>query len=256
MQLPDSYKYGNIRQRVLEPAKKQFKQHTDITFNYRPIKGRGGRVIRIWFQIFENTPQQLLTNSETDDSEENELYLLVAQWISRETYDQWLKAFPFPQIKNAINYTLNQIKKGTAIENVGGYLAAMVKQTTLFDPVEQKKNLVKDKKKKEREDALYKAELDKQLTALYREKIIKENAIIARLLQEQKGLEEEIFEETKSKRFSGYNPNKSKDENLDDPIFNASFHNAVKKRFPEAFIENDAQFDPKIQEIKQAVTKI
>ncbi|MEM8527509.1 MAG: replication initiation protein [Bacteroidota bacterium] len=257
LQLPDSYKYGNIRQRVLEPAKKQFKQHTDITFNYRPIKGRGGRVIRIWFQIFENTPQQLLPNAETDgNSEENELYLLVAQWISRETYDQWVKSYPFPQIKNAINYTLNQIKKGTVIENVGGYLAAMVKQTTLFDPVEQKKKVVKEQKKKEQESALHKAELDKQLTALYREKIIKENAIIARLFQEQTDLEDEIFEQVKSKRFSGYNPNKSKDENFDDPIFNASFHNAVKKKFPEAFTENDAKFDPKIQETKQAITML
>ncbi|MEN0051091.1 MAG: replication initiation protein [Bacteroidota bacterium] len=257
LQLPDSYKYGNIRQRVLEPAKKQFKQHTDITFQYRPIKGRGGRVIRIWFQIFENTPDRLLAESvEVSSRPEDELYLQIAQWISRETFNSWLKQYPDSQVKNAVQYTLNQIKKGVQIENVGGYLAAMVKQTTLFDAVEVKKKRLSKKRQAEREQALKKASLDQELTQLYREKVIKENEIIQQLIQAQPQLEEETFQKVKASRFSGYDANKSKAENLADPIFNASFHNAIKKQFPTAFTHIDIKYNERIQHLKRAITTI
>ncbi|MEM9886368.1 MAG: replication initiation protein [Bacteroidota bacterium] len=256
LQLPQSYKYGNIRQRVLEPAKKQFKQHTDITFDYRPMKGRGGRVIRIWFQIFENTPGRTLPAAEVFDNVNEERYSQIAPWVSKQTYNKWLKDYPERQINNAIQYTLSQIKKGTQIENVGGYLAAMVKQTTLFDAADIKKEKSSKKKQAQQAQAKRKALLDQELTQVYREKVAKENAIIQQLIRGNSGLEENIYQKVKTSRFSGYHSEKSKSENMEDPIFNASFHNAIKKQFPDAFASVDAQYDEKIQQLKRAITMI
>ena len=51
--------YSNFRLRVLEPCRKELLAKTDIGFNYKPIRmGRGGKVVAISFDIFENKNYQ------------------------------------------------------------------------------------------------------------------------------------------------------------------------------------------------------
>ena len=56
LEIPKSYQYGNssgIKQRILEKAKKDLEQHTDIIFDYKEIKS-GRKVVELKFIIRKN----------------------------------------------------------------------------------------------------------------------------------------------------------------------------------------------------------
>ena len=53
LEIPNGYRYGNIKERILEKAKKELKKKTDIVFTYEEIKS-GRKVTHIKFVIFDN----------------------------------------------------------------------------------------------------------------------------------------------------------------------------------------------------------
>ena len=142
LQIPESYKFGNIKQRILEPAKKQFAQHTDIIFKYTTQKGRGGKVTKIRFEILKNpkSPSRQHESKELEEVENtelfDELYPKVNEWMDKGAFEKLLSEFPESQIRNAITYTLNRIKRGDKLDNIAGHIVAMSRQVALFDSVE------------------------------------------------------------------------------------------------------------------------
>lgn len=49
--------WTDFRKRVLEPARQELKEKTDIAFDYDPVRGdRGGRVLAVRFSLRRNTP--------------------------------------------------------------------------------------------------------------------------------------------------------------------------------------------------------
>jgi len=53
-QIPDSYRYDNIRQNIFDKAVKQFKDHTDIEISYKPSRKKVKKVLSVEFTIREN----------------------------------------------------------------------------------------------------------------------------------------------------------------------------------------------------------
>jgi len=269
LQIPKSYKFGNIKQRILAPAKKQFAEHTDIIFDYIPVKGRGGKITKIRFRIYKNkkTPSRQLEEGIIDEDgagaepvieSENsplfdELYPKVKNWIGEIAFKKLIKNHSETQLRSAVTYTLNRIKKGDNITNVAGHIVAMAKQKTLFDPVENKKNVVKAKKDKKNQDDARRIELEEQKNNIYAELHRKEKAIVEGIFLEMPDRKEEILDTVKQNRFANYKSELSDEENLQNPMFNAAFRNVVKKQFPERFAALSKQYEPKIKSIKAAL---
>ncbi len=257
LRLPASYKYGNIRQRVIEPAQKQFKKYTDICFEYQPIKGRGGKVLSIRFKIKENVPVHLLnTAKEEEVPVVNTLYKSVEEWVSESSFQQWMNNYPEEHVQAAIQYTLNKIKKGTTIESVAGYIATMLKQEKIVDADAKKAKRQAKKRQKVELAAQERAQLNEQINKLHRAKAIQEDAIIAALCLEESEVEAQLLETAKSKRFSGYDEQKSDAENLKDPMFLASYRNAARALFPAPFVNLDKDYDAKIKELKRRLSLV
>ena len=256
--------YGNFRQKVLLKAEKDLENYTDIRFEFEAIK-RGRKVKEIMFYIFPNiakkqegkkqknyskeenlTKKELLQNGSLE-----ELHPLVEDWVDRKLFEKWLVDYPENQIRTAISYTLNRLKKGEKIDNIGGYMFALVKQTNLFDPIASKAEEQKKRKAAKKAQESHKAELKNQLKDLHQELVNKESAIIQAIFLEQPELEAEVFESTKTNRFSQYDANKTDEENLADVMFAGAFRNTVRKQFPNRFAAIDSQYQKKIQLVKQ-----
>jgi len=161
LQIPSSYRFGNIKQRILEPARKQFEEHTDIVFDYSPMKGRGGKIVSLSFRIYKNkqmpsilreqeepTLEESMSVKEKESNDNsdifNELYPKVSQWIGEAAFRRLLEENSEMQVSKAVNYTLNRLKKGDTIANVAGHIVSMAKQKTLFDVTENKKEVAKN----------------------------------------------------------------------------------------------------------------
>ena len=269
LQIPDSYKYGNIKQRILNPAQKQFEEHTDIVFKYTPIKGRGGKIVKLRFYIYSNKKLASLQLEERDvnmelansrdiknkqDSELlNELYSSVKDWMEKDTLLKMLSDYPESQVRKSITYTLNRLKKGDNITNVAGHIIAMAKQTKLFDPFDKQKEVEQIKRIEIKQLEKRKLDLEEEKKQIIHELRQKEDAIIEAIFIEMPEKKYEILSLTKRNKFSHYKPLLSDSENLCDPLFNAAFRNEVKKQFQSRFEALNKQYEAKIKSINTAI---
>ncbi len=264
LQIPPSYKFGNIKQRILSPAQKQFKKHTDIVFDYTAVKGRGGKIVKLRFRIAKNFKATYIDleggvkdKEEGIVQEESEFFSVyypkVSHWIEVSVFKKMMEDYSETQISRAITYTLNRLEKGEDIQNVAGYIVAMARQKTLFDPIENEKNKVSAKKEKQEQADRRRRELEVQKKQLHQELRQKEDAIIAAIFIEMPEKEEEILQLTKQNRFSHYKAELSDTENLTDPIFNAAYRNIIKKSFATRFKTLDKQYKSKLKSIQTAL---
>lgn len=257
--------YGNFRQRVLLKAQKDLKKYTDIYFEFDPIK-RGRKVVELIFHIYPNqVNKQKKTKTKEPESIDfekvepkennafNELFPKVKKWIGEGSFKKLLENHPENQVRNAIQYTLNRLKRGDEIANVAGHIVAMTKQTSLFDSTEKKKKEVSVKKEMRQQNEAKKSELEAHQKELYRELRQKENAVIEVLFIEMPEIRNEILDEVKANRFSQYDSEKSDEENLKDPMFSAAFRNAIRKKFSQKFEALDRMYQPKIKAIKEMI---
>lgn len=257
--------YGNFRQKVLLKAEKDLENYTDIRFEFEALK-RGRKVKEIMFYIFPNIPKKQDTKktrrtrtkvAKPKIKENNpvfdELHPYIKEWVSVSLFKKWLAEYPESQIRNSISYTLNRLKHGDQIENVGGYLFAMIKQTNLFDPIAVKAKKIVQRKEKEQGVLVQKEGLERQLNQLQAELVQKESAIIEAIFLEDPELEQAIFIATKQNRFSHYDATKTKAENLEDAMFAGAFRNTVRKKFAHRFAAIDKQYKNRIRQVKQAL---
>lgn len=263
LRIPDSYKFGNINQRILRPAQIQFKEHTDITFEYTPVKGRGGKCIKLRFRIYKNAKNSAPEISETPTSKTAkepsvfaELYPEIKNWVTEEAFKKILSEYPEPQVRNAINVTLNRLNKGDDILNVTGHIIALAKQTNLFDSVQAKKEKAVAKKETKSLEKSRRLELEAKQRQLYKELRTNEDAIIEAIFIEKPELKDELFQELKTNRFSGYRKGFSFEENMEDSMFVAAYRNLIKKKFKTRFAALDKRYQPKIKSVRAALAML
>lgn len=114
--ISDKYKqYSHLKQRILEPAKKNINAETDIIIDYKEIK-EGRRVEKLNFTISRKKKDKA-TQSELDSlSKFGVKKLVIAKW--REKYSE-------AHIQERVDYMLKQ-NEVNEIKNKAGYLATMM----------------------------------------------------------------------------------------------------------------------------------
>jgi len=106
LEIPESYRYNDIKRRVLEKSKSELKKHTDIVFDYEEIK-TGRKVTHLKFFIYFNPDKQIDYNKKNRNfaSRRNFVELL------RKHYNGKGKFFGFIHIDKE-RYWLGLDKKG------------------------------------------------------------------------------------------------------------------------------------------------
>jgi plasmid replication initiation protein len=255
--------YGNFRQRVLLKAQRDLEKYTDIRFEFDPIK-KGRKVVGFMFYIISNRSNQpeehrsLPKGIQIQESPIfDELFPLVKDWIGESGFRKLIRSYPENQVRNAIQVTLNRLKKGDELNNVAGHIIALAKQTNLFDSMTQKRKRKVEKRKSEEGNHQKKKELESIQRQLEAEKHQKELDLIDLILQEIPEARALALEKVKGGIFARYfNNQKSFEENCENPFFLTAFRNAVKKEFTHRFEKVGEEYDPKIKAIKAAAAHL
>ena len=256
----DSYpKFGNFKQRVLLKSQRDLKAFTDITFEFDQIK-KGRAVHSIMFYIYKNSAaadekeqEQEVETVYTDETFLIEIHDAVKEWVSMSAVRSWVKKYPEEQIRKGVTYTLNQLKNGKQIDNVGGYLQKMVKEKDIVDTKAIKKEKLIAKKEKEDLNKQAKIQSEEILKMLQSAYIKEEDQIMQLLLADHPEARTSILETVKKTRFANYDDSLSIQQNLRNPMVKAAYRNAIKKRFPDAFKQVKANYEPKIQSMKRQI---
>lgn len=258
--------YGNFRQRVLLKSQKDLKKFTDIYFEFEPIK-KGRKVTGVLFYIYSNKPShktatrkpKQITKAEPFEGELfDDFFPIVKEWgIVAKTFRKWLDYHDENKIRAAIQAVRNQLSAGKEIENPGGLFYHLLKQPTLFDPIEQKKNKQVAKKKASESNAEKKRKLEAMQKQLERERHEKELIIIETILEEFPEAREIALEKVKSGIMARYfDDSKSFEENCENQFFLSAFRGSVKKEFAPQFEEIEKEYEPKIRGVKGAIGRL
>ncbi len=244
--------FGSLNQKVIKPAQRHLVDNTDICFEYEVLK-RGRKIVEIRFIIMTNSrydpvvdhsehrPGKESPKTEMETAERqgkiDRLYVQVKQWVEESIVKKWVSNYPEDQIQYGINYTLTQLKAGKKIENVGGYLHTMVTTDALMtaQKAEEKKQANLEAKARKRKKDLAKVEEEiEQLNQRLRQKV---EFTVRNIFDRYPEAKLNVFETTKKRRNSGYRSNQTNAENMEDPLFRATFVSIVRNRFVDEFRE-------------------
>jgi plasmid replication initiation protein len=100
-------------------------------------------VVAITFNIFDNPNNQREKVGEkikpkevkaldTSTEELERIYATVSNYVTKAKVKKWLKDLPIEQIEKGIAYTINYIKAGNTVNNIGGMLNTMVSTPTFM----------------------------------------------------------------------------------------------------------------------------
>jgi plasmid replication initiation protein len=265
--------YGNFRQKVLLKAQKDLKKHTDISFEFEPLK-RGRKVVALHFYIYKNSPVGKAKNSTTiptliqqtkleqaavviNEPEGDtfmELYPKVKAWIGERAFRNLLDNYPESQVRQSVRYTLRRIENGDEIKNVAGHIVSMAKQTDLFDPIELVKEEKKRKKDAAQEAAQQKENLQNELKDLQQELYNQVTTAIEIFLKNNKEARDIALVKTRGKKMSRYDLSKTDDENfLTNDVFRMSVFSTVQDLYPEVTENVKSLFQPQIDALKKTL---
>lgn len=237
--------YGSFNQKILKKAQDHLMLHTDLCFEFEPVK-KGRKVHKIRFIIMRNPRYEaqadikvLELGSEPVNHEEDavvgRLYVQIEQHVDEPTVRRWVRNFSEEQIQYGINYTLNQLKSGKAIENVGGYLHTMVSTDNLVTARAAEEQLRKQARKKEEERKKKFAQVEEKYHEIYQQYLEKEEELIRGILDRNPDAAKNAFARAAAKRGSGYKATRSNAENMADPVFRAVFRGFIRKAYPDQF---------------------
>lgn len=255
--------FGSLNQKVIKPAQRHLVDNTDICFEYEVLK-RGRKIVEIRFIIMRNARYNPAGDTQAGAVETVEprtemetaeyrarverLYVQVAQFVEESTVEKWVAGYSEEQIQYGINYTLAQLRAGKRIDNVGGYLHTMITTDALMTArkVEAKKqaNLEAKARKRKQELATVEAETE-QLNQRLREKV---EFTVRNIFDRHPEAKIDAFETARKRRNSGYRSDRTNAENMEDPLFRATFVSIVRSRFVDEFRE--------VEELERWATKL
>lgn len=158
LDISDKYigRYDNFKRQVLNKAKQEINQHSDLTLDFEEIKqGRTVKSIKFIIQRKEGTKpakyvkekQQELDfdttgdeglNTDTSPLSDTELHYLMRKndikvrmfsyRVAETVACKLIKDYDFERIENALNYMDNAINKGKDIKNKPAYLVNAIKE--------------------------------------------------------------------------------------------------------------------------------
>lgn len=268
--IEDKYRlYGHFKKRVLEKAQEDLKSYTDIWFDLEEVK-KGRAVHKIKFHIHKNgrvgeeDPVEEATLQEPAAVIEKTVAppFFAALWQQLQQYDvtqatlsRWLAQYEAAHVNNCVQYVFARLAKGEKPSTVGGYISRVLSEGIADHAAPQRKKAVLPQQKTA-DNKAKRSELERQLKELYAAMQKKEEAVMEVLFLEVPGLKETVFEQVKGSRFSHYDPAKTEAENFQNPIFAASFRNAVRKQHPARFEALDKLYQPQVKELKAGMAAL
>ncbi len=272
--IEDKYKlYGHFKSRVILKAQSDLLEFTDIQFTFDEIKkGRG--VGSLKFHISKNKDNVFTNNKETiaapiieipikeNIKKENpvlaELHLLIGKWMSKKAVAKLLNQYPELQVRNAIRYTLNRIKKGEVIDNVAGYIVNMAQYAEIKDPVVVKQKAHTKKKKAAAASKATKAKLQSELKEIFSEIHQEEMDLIKAIVIIEPNTKKAAIDKVKVSRLASfsYDSELSEEENLKKPSIQGAYINVFKKTHPEQFETLDRKYEKKITALKREISRL
>jgi len=244
--------YANFKQRVISKAQRDLKKHTDISFTFKQIK-KGRAVHKLTFFIAENTPNRDKEKPPAPTIAKDavdEIYVQVQEWVSKKVVAQWLQNYPEEQVRKNVAYTLNRLQKGDRIENVGGYLQAMIRKENVVDTVAEKQQKATAQKRRQQLEQQQQQVLRDTLHRLKQEMHNKAKTLIEKIFAERPDLREATFEAVKNSRLAKYDPHKTEAANYEQPLFQAAVQSRFKKEHPDYFKALHEFYLPKIKELE------
>jgi len=262
-QVKDLYPlFGSFKQKILNKAQKHINNNTDIRFEFDPVK-TGRKITAITFTVFKNevieledvTPELPFIDPNDEDRLVNRFLQQVGEWVVASTVRKWVQQYPAEQIQQGITYTLNKLKAGDKIKNVGGYLQKMVSTTDLVETA-GKKLKQENLSKKKAEARAAKLEEMKALQAQLNERLREKTDEACRaVFEKHPDAKENAFETAKKRRGSGYKADLTNAENMANPAFRAIFKMIVQERFPEQFA-GVADLKKELSKVRSAVSRL
>jgi plasmid replication initiation protein len=262
-QIKDLYPlFGSFKQKILNKAQKHINNNTDIRFEFEPVKS-GRKITAITFMVSKNevieledvTPELPFVNASDEDRHVNRFLQQVGEWVVASTVRKWVEQYPAVQIQQGISYTLNKMKAGDKIKNVGGYLQKMVSTTDLIDTAGKKLQEEKAAKQKadERSAKVEKMRgLENRLNVRLRENT---DEACRAVFEKNPDAKENAFETAKKRRGSGYKADLTNAENMSNSSFRAIFKMIVQERYPEQFA-GVADLKKEVSKVRSAISRL
>ena len=249
--LQDKYKsFGNIKQRLIDKAKVELEEKTDIRFEYEEVKKAGSKaVFAVKFKIFPNNPKDkhvpiLLENmgpeiepkSPTKFDEYFDKYFVNMReyGISASTLTQWLQQYSLEHIDMCWQSFLDKIKTGRVNEKdkskQGGYLRVLIEQAD-FSQKKKPEPVKTDGKQRQiaqNEQLPPDIELKKQAEKQHFEQDL---AVAEKLFQDYPKVKQDILDLINRLEQTAYSK-----ENIEDfPFLKSKIIFRLKQQFPESF---------------------
>lgn len=253
-------KYANFKQKVIQTAQRELADHCDIGFTFRELKsGRGGRVERIEFSIYDNSktgeqggagarrgsksaPEDIEAVEVKNDPAEmdrlfEQYFLQVREFgISPVLLVEWLKKYSAEHLEACISDFLTKAKSGklkeTERSKQGGYLRTLVEKADFTVKTAAQKQKTTQRQQTEIREKQQQA-AEQAATDARKLKAETEASRIRELLDDDPELLEILIVEINSERLREYTPA----EYLENGLLRAYVASKVKARFPEAFLE-------------------
>ncbi|SFF02390.1 Protein involved in initiation of plasmid replication [Spirosoma endophyticum] len=257
--------YGNFKQKVLLRACNDLNASTNIRINQMIEERSNRKVAAVIFHMSSQALPLLQTDSQSKKianeraestlSANNEqqstplasalateyvvdqLHSSIANYVGRETVKNWLQKSPVDQVRNAIHYTLKQLKQGSVIKNVGGYIQKMI--NTHLPAVPDNKNPTVDTTIQ-----IAKLKADEQQATEAKLKALTEtkHKIAFQLLKDHPEWHEPVQQHMQSGLFGRfYDKTLSLFDNVRSPVMYGPFFQSIERLSPLVF--NDIEKD-------------
>ena len=254
--IKDTYeRFGNFRQRVLDKAQKDLEAHTDIRFDYEPIK-KGRSYYKIKFTIHKNEPERIAIERAQKNASPlaaatdfASLHAQVQQWVTEAKLQSWIDTHSFKQVQDAVRYTLKQLKDGKKIKNVGGYLHAMVQQPVLItsEPVIEPKA----------DTSAIREHYQQELKSLSTQRHALALQITLEHLNAMPELKEELMQRMQRDSVAKYDTDQTLEENFtSNKWVHIRLVAITKTKHPELFTEPLATLDAQIKTTKRTLDSL
>ena len=205
--IENKYKnYFDFKVKIIIQARNELQENSELYFDFEEIK-QGKKVVAIRFTVIKNKKNlkrdedelSILTKELPNHTEvlTKDVYETVKSFnVSISTVKNWFEKYPYLQIKQGVDYTLLQHKKGK-INDVASYLQKMVSAIDITDKQEKAKTEKKVKLKQQQQVQEEQTLFGHQVNQIKTDYFIAKKELAKRLLETNPPIFIQIIEELK-----------------------------------------------------------
>jgi plasmid replication initiation protein len=205
--IENKYKnYFDFKVKIIIQARNELQENSELYFDFEEIK-QGKKVVAIRFTVIKNKKNlkrdedelSILTKELPNHTEvlTKDVYETVKSFnVSLSTVKNWFEKYPYLQIKQGVDYTLLQHKKGK-INDVASYLQKMVSAIDITDKQEKVKTEKKVKLEQQKQVKEEQTLFGHQANQIKNDYFIGKKELAKQLLEANPNLFTQILDELK-----------------------------------------------------------